>query len=357
MSASRAVVQLCSRQNRVLILLDRLQLIAQDLSTQVRETPSPRIKNLSNQYNRLQKHLHKEIDQFVKHVNSHKVRSNIGSRLDHVIAEAQQLSQQIAIKYRDLNLNREEWGPYYASLAEKVTQLKEHLGAIDFKQTFAHVTDAFLVERFDSLGQQHEIQWSRKLWHMMAGFSIISIYLFSLGTFFAKMAIFGSFTLYALICDVARLVSPKFNAMVMRDLKKFMRKNEATRLNSMTFYAVSTFLVCLIFPKGIAVLSILFLAIGDVVASIVGVKWGRHKIGKRLSLEGSLAFFVTAFCLSFLYPILVPTFTGPIVLFAFLAGFIAMASEWVTFRLDDNLVIPIFSATGMQLVIWLFEMF
>src|SRR5262249_9739780 len=115
-----------------------------------------------------------------------------------------------------------------------------------------------------------------------------------------------------------------------------------------SFFALSTFLVCLLFPKGIAILSILYLGLGDTAASIVGVRWGRHKFGGRFSIEGSLAFFAVCFLATLFYPRLDPHFHGPILLFALLGGLIGAFSERIFPRLDDNLVIPLFSALALR---------
>lgn len=238
-------------------------------------------------------------------------------------------------------------------LGDKVQAFRAELKSLDLREALGHVADAVLIDRFDSLAHIQEIQWPRKLWHVLAALIIVSIFLFLPVSFHTKMVVFGIFTAYATICDITRLLWPKFNTLVVRDLQKFMRKREISGLNSMTFYSLSSFTVCLLFPKPIAILAILYLGLGDPMASIVGIKWGRHKIGPRFSWEGSLAFFATCFLLSLLYPLLAPGFSGNIWLFALAGGLIGMVSEWCSFRLDDNFVVPLLSASLLKLALGL----
>ncbi len=345
MSGSKALIQFCVLQNRLAEKLGRLSVAFHELYQKVQERSSD-FPPKTSRLRRLQKNLSKEmkgLEKLTQH--SALAQASVRVHLEKWGEEAHHLTQGVALRYREWRT--EELPLTLSALAEKAGRLKEDLLKINIQEALGHVADAVFVENYEALGEGHKIQWMRKLWHVLTGFSIVAIYLFSRGSFFAKMSIFGFFVTFVTTLDVARLISPKINAVIVRDMKKFMRKSEVTRLNSSTFYGVSTFFVCLVFPKGVAILSILYLALGDTMASIVGVKWGRHRWMNRFSLEGSLAFFLTCFGISFLYPLLVPTFSGPIWLFAILGGIVGMISEWFSYKLDDNLVIPIFSATTL----------
>ncbi|RME13215.1 MAG: phosphatidate cytidylyltransferase, partial [Aquificota bacterium] len=54
------------------------------------------------------------------------------------------------------------------------------------------------------------------------------------------------------------------------------------------------FLVFILFGREPAIVSVVVLAVGDAFASIVGIRYGRRRIGER-SLEGTLAFFLSSF--------------------------------------------------------------
>ncbi len=346
-NTSQLVLKLCIRQNRVLETLDALCTSIEKIYENYNQSNSPSFEKLSKKLRKLQIRLSKESAKLKnileKLPQDLKLGQDFAQSLEHFYHKTEALKQALRVKYR--SLQSQDYQKHLEQACVLAKELHQNLKAIDLKESLKNISGAFLVDRFQNLGQARVIQWPRKIWHTLAGLGIVWIYLFSRGSFTVKMTIFGSFTLYALICDIYRLLSPKFNAKVMHDLKKFMRKEEAGRLNSMTFYTLSCFFVCLVFPKAVAILAILFLAFGDVIASVVGVKWGRHKIFRRLSLEGSLAFFVTASLITLLYPVLAPHFSGNLFLLCLMGGLIGMSSEWISFRTDDNLVIPIYSAT------------
>ncbi len=344
---SQLVLKICIRQNRVLETLDSLCSSIEKIYENYNRSNSPSFEKLSRKLQKLQNRFAKESAKLKnileKLPQDLKLGQEFSQSLEHFYQKTESLKQVLRVRYR--SLQSQDYHKHLEQACQLAKELHQNLKEIDLRESLKNISGAFLVDPFENLGRAKVIQWPRKIWHTLAGLAIVWIYLFSRGTFTAKMTIFGSFTAYALICDIYRLLSPKFNARVMNDLKKFMRKEEAGRLNSMTFYTLSCFFVCLVFPKAVAILSILFLAFGDVIASVVGVKWGRHKIFRRLSLEGSLAFFATAALLTLLYPLLAPQFSGNLFLLCMVGGLVGMTSEWVSFRTDDNLMIPLYSAT------------
>ncbi|MFO1518963.1 MAG: hypothetical protein U1F57_04770 [bacterium] len=354
MAHSQALIQFRLRQNRLIETLDHLSQSIDKFYEQMAASGSPRLEKVQKQLLKFEERLNQEIEHFSSLIeNSALGQLEVRAHLEKVSAQVEALAQNLFHKYREFSF--EEWKSSLPNLSQEVAQVRDELRNIDMKGALSHVADSVLLDSFDNLGEHEAIQWPRKIWHALASLGIVWVYLFSRGTMTAKMTVFGCFTFYATICDSLRMISPRFNTLVMRDLKKFMRKREATRLNSMTFYALSTFFVCLLYPKGPAILSILFLGLGDTAASLVGIKWGRHKIfGRRYSMEGSLAFFATCFLLTFLYPLLVPAFSGNIWVLAFFGGLIGMTSEWASYRLDDNLVIPLYSATLLTLATKIF---
>lgn len=346
MAEAQLLLQICMGQNHLLQALESFQ----DTLHQVKHNQSLRWEKFVETISELQKKIEIEVENLTRLISqSAFAQIEIKSHLEKTLLQIQQLRQNFSYRYHEMA--QEEWMPSLSLLAEKASALRLELKNINLKAAFNHISDAVLVDHYENLGEAKKIQWPRKILHVLASFWIVGIYLFSRGSFTAKMSIFGIFTVYALSSDILRLVWPKFNAWTMRDLKKYMRKEEARRLNSMTFYSISAFIVCLLFPKGVAVLSILFLGLGDPMASIIGIKFGKHRLG-RLSLEGSLACFFTCFALSFLYPLLNPAFTGPVWLFALAGGLIGAVSERWTFRLDDNFTIPLFSAFFLQLLLF-----
>ncbi|MBK6679286.1 MAG: hypothetical protein IPG53_04285 [Ignavibacteriales bacterium] len=97
----------------------------------------------------------------------------------------------------------------------------------------------------------------------------------------------------------------------------------------------------------------LFLIIGDTVAALIGRKWGKTPFLKK-SLEGTGAFFVSTIFIALLTPKFTDTGleTGLIIFTGFVA---AIAENYASGWLDDNIAIPLSSGTVLWLLyLWFF---
>ncbi|MDD5100568.1 MAG: hypothetical protein PHP66_06405, partial [Syntrophales bacterium] len=101
------------------------------------------------------------------------------------------------------------------------------------------------------------------------------------------------------------------------------------------------------YQAGIATAAIVFLACGDVMATTVGERYGRTKIVREKSLEGTLAFVAAAILSGVLLNL---TFV-PLPFGLLLAGAIVAAGvELLPLPFNDNLTIPVISGGVMELV-------
>jgi dolichol kinase len=91
--------------------------------------------------------------------------------------------------------------------------------------------------------------------------------------------------------------------------------------------------------------AILLLLIGDSASTLVGRRWGKHKLpfNKFKSYEGSLAFLSVGFLCSMTLLPIVPAFFGATI------GALTEAYS----PIDDNIPIPIISALAMTLAFYL----
>jgi dolichol kinase len=109
---------------------------------------------------------------------------------------------------------------------------------------------------------------------------------------------------------------------------------EEKGIASSTWYALSAFLVLLLFPTAYALAGILVLAWADPAANVVGQRWGRRKFLAGTFL-GTGAFVLVAFLA---LTIFVPWKAASLV-----AVFTAVI-EASPLRIDDNLLVPIVTA-------------
>lgn len=231
----------------------------------------------------------------------------------------------------------------------------------DFNQRIAELEEEPVVQKFlrgeTVLSCKTNIQWSRKIGHVFFGTAFFYLFVFSGMSKPLFWSLAGGFVLFCFILETSRHLNPSINQWVCKWFRPLMRESEKTRINSAMFYIVSILFIYLVFPIEVTLLSLLFLAIGDPIAGIVGVYWGKIKLAPHVSLEGSLACFVTCslitlICTVFLFDSSLSIFS--ILLFSFLSGTIGAVAESSFKKLDDNLVMPMLSAPFLWLLMKVF---
>lgn len=201
---------------------------------------------------------------------------------------------------------------------------------------------------------RHEVY--RKIMHFIACFTIAHIVY--LPNYFASLALIITAAIISLI-DLVRIFLPhrsKISWMLGRlHLNKLFRAHEHHHLTGLTYIMISALICFFLFPLRIFLLAFMTLATADSCAGLVGLRYGRHKIGDK-SLEGSLTFFFISITVVILYMIFWNQGID------FLMSGIA-ASSIVTMielktkniRLDDNLSIPLVYSSVFTLVLEKFD--
>ena len=137
-----------------------------------------------------------------------------------------------------------------------------------------------------------------------------------------------------------------------------MREHEKHTLNSATYYIISMVTVYVLFPVEVAVLCLIFLALGDPVAGIIGIKFGKHPMTKNASVEGFLACGYVCALISYIFAGFIfdaSLSKFDLVLFSALAGIIGALSEILFPKWDDNLVMPLSSCFPLYLLMKFFH--
>lgn len=182
----------------------------------------------------------------------------------------------------------------------------------------------------------------RKSLHMLTIFYPI---MYNLVSYETAVIISASLVIIDLIFETIRLLYPTVNRILLKIFEGMYREKEKENVSTLIWTLSGAFLTIFLFPdnKNIVTLSLLFLTFGDSVAAVVGVMFGKIKLGSRgKSLEGSLAFFLVAFLCSIFFIK---------VEYALLISFIAASIEFLPLPLDDNFVLPIFTAGLLSLII------
>jgi len=204
--------------------------------------------------------------------------------------------------------------------------------------------------------KRESIHWKRKLFHVLgigtAGFAYALI---NVGRWEAA-AILGAIAALFVFLDGLRFFVPALNKKVKKDFGPLMRDYELDGLSGSSWFLISAVLAVAVFPKAAAYLGIIYLALGDPLASFVGVRWGRIRMPGGKSLEGSAALFalcsVVGYVLLTLLAGLTPAVALPVALGTGLAA--AFAEALPSKRIDDNFVVPLLTGGVATLLLNVF---
>jgi dolichol kinase len=187
---------------------------------------------------------------------------------------------------------------------------------------------------------QQEIK--RKSLHLL---TLLSPLLYNILPYNTSLIISASLVIIDLIAETIRLLYPSVNRLILKIFEGTYREKEKENVSTLIWTLSGTFLTIFLFSenKNVVTLSLLYLSLGDTVAALVGVKFGKIRLGSRgKSLEGSLAFFLIAFLCSLFFVKIE---------YAFILAFLGAAIEFLPLPIDDNLVLPIFIAGLLSILI------
>ncbi len=120
---------------------------------------------------------------------------------------------------------------------------------------------------------------------------------------------------------------------------RVLRPEEEKRLMGSTYFLLASILTILVFPKPIAIVSLLILILSDTAAALVGKGVGRTRLFNK-TLEGTTAFFFSSLLIVWLYPDL-DRWIGSV------AALGATLIEALPIPIDDNFTIPLCAGTIM----------
>lgn len=146
-----------------------------------------------------------------------------------------------------------------------------------------------------------------------------------------------------LIADVAKIHQPRLRSYFVTFLGPLIRRHEHTGITGSTYMVVSALLATYLFEPAEAAAALVFLIVGDTLAAIVGMAWGRTPLFGK-TVEGSLAGFAASFAAVVL---LVPDLPVSAVALGALA---AALVEVLPIPVDDNFRIPLVSGLVLHWV-------
>lgn len=188
-----------------------------------------------------------------------------------------------------------------------------------------------------------KLEIKRQLIHILLGIVIVLLLFFDL---INAVILFITF----IIGIILSLLSRRINIpIIYRLLEIFDRKKDLETFpgKGMIFYILGAFIVVSIFPKEIAMASIMILALGDSVSRLIGpYGYLKHPFHNEKFFEGVIAGSIAGFLGALIF---VPW------ALALAGSLVSMLIEGIelrikSFKIDDNLLIPIVAAVVMEAV-------
>ena len=114
------------------------------------------------------------------------------------------------------------------------------------------------------------------------------------------------------------------------------------KLTGATWVMIASCISIALFSKPVAILSLIYMSLGDAAAGLIGQKYGKHRIGTK-TWEGFAGGLVVCIIIAINYDML-PKYI------AFSGAFFAMIMEILPIPLDDNFEIPLGSGAIMMML-------
>ena len=207
-----------------------------------------------------------------------------------------------------------------------------------------------------SLKERKDLHLARKLWHF-SGVGLMWLTYSLLGPEICKpliLVVALAFTLF----EAARLKRPLINQWVHRNFAPLMRETESQNFSGMTYLFWGAAALAWLFPTPVVSLSLLFLAVGDPVASAVGIKWGKDRIHGNKTLQGFLACFACCMVLTAVFCFATNILVDRLVIVSVAGGLLGAGAETFNFSdIDDNFSMPVISAMGLSLIFYILGAF
>ena len=157
------------------------------------------------------------------------------------------------------------------------------------------------------------------------------------------LLLIGGGALFALATEVSRLRSPRLNALYMAVFGPILKQSESAEITGATWFLIAAFFTFFFYGPEIALPVLLFVAIGDPAAALVG----SYSPGPRFwgkSPSGIVAFIAAALGV---WAVVCAAGYGQWSWAIVVAAAIAAAVEFSPTPIDDNLTVPLIGGAVM----------
>lgn len=155
------------------------------------------------------------------------------------------------------------------------------------------------------------------------------------------LRILGAALIVVLVGEILRMRIPFFTRIYGKLFGMFVRKEENESFTAVSITLLGIILTLFLFEKTVAVYALLVMTLGDSIAALVGLRWGRTPLFDK-SVQGTVAFLAVALILAFVTP-------GVPRMPAVVSAVVATLAELLPSPVNDNLLVPV--GTGVTLAL------
>ena len=158
------------------------------------------------------------------------------------------------------------------------------------------------------------------------------------------LKILSLITLCFIVIDISRHFVPLIKSIFSFFFNKMLREHELKgKLTGATWVMIASCVSITLFSKPVAILSLVYMSLGDTAAGLIGQKYGKHRIGNK-TWEGFVAGLIVCIIIAINYDML-PKYI------ALSGALVAMIMEIMPIPLDDNFKIPLGSGGIMMMLL------
>ena len=192
--------------------------------------------------------------------------------------------------------------------------------------------------------ESSDFELNRQIFHLALGVAIVLLLMYG----FIDQNIILILIIAGFVISIASRTEKI--PIIYNLLQKFEREKEIKTFpgKGTIFYFIGVYISLLLFPREIALASIMVLALGDSISHMYGLHYGKikHPLSESKYLEGTIAGFLGGFAGALMF---LPWHE------AFFASLTAMVVEAIeikigTEQVDDNLIIPVVAGAVVYVI-------
>lgn len=187
----------------------------------------------------------------------------------------------------------------------------------------------------------------RKAIHLLS-LAFIAIFYFVSANYGEKLALFSLVLLLIIFLEVDYFRVELGKKLPL--IHYLFREKEKEKHGGQVFFLIGAIICFAVFDFKIALCAVLMTTFGDMAAALIGKSFGKTWITKTRALEGILA----EFAVDLLVGWLVFGVSGWLIILVM--ALTATIVETAISKLDDNLIIPVFSGFNGQVVVYLLSL-